>query len=109
MRRATYERELKPKFGNLKLVEITDENLRAQTDAIVARGAPATAVHVREVALMVYRWAIARKSKNNINLLCGGNAVNFAYKGVNGLFVYSVQGALLGTVIKIAQSNNSLS
>ncbi len=55
--------KLKPKFGSLKLVEITDENLRAQTDAIVARGAPATAVHVREVVLMVYRWAIERGQK----------------------------------------------
>lgn len=31
---------------------------RALTDAIVKRGAPATAVHAREVVLQVYRWAI---------------------------------------------------
>ena len=35
MRRSVYERELKPKFGNHKLLEITHEDLRALTDAIV--------------------------------------------------------------------------
>ena len=53
MRRSVYERELKPKFSNQKLVEITHEDLRALADAIVERGAPATAVHVREIVLQV--------------------------------------------------------
>ena len=55
MRRAVYERELKPRFGKWKLVEITHEDLRGVTDAIVERGAPATAVHVREVVMQVFR------------------------------------------------------
>lgn len=63
MRKAVYERELKPKFGNQKLAEITHEDLRSLTDAIVERGAPATAVHSREVVLQVYRWAIDRGQK----------------------------------------------
>lgn len=63
MRKAVYERELKPKFGNQKLAEITHEDLRALTDAIVERGAPATAVHSGEVVLQVYRWAIERGQK----------------------------------------------
>ena len=63
MRRAVYERELKPKFSNQKLVEITHEDLRALTDAIVERGAPATAVHVREIVMQVFRWAIERGQK----------------------------------------------
>src|SRR5690625_3996075 len=63
MRRSVYERELKPKFSNQKLVEITHEDLRALADAIVARGAPATAVHVREAVLQVFRWAIERVQK----------------------------------------------
>ena len=41
MRRSVYERELKPKFSNQKLVEITHEDLRAQ----------------------VFRWAIERGQK----------------------------------------------
>lgn len=63
MRRSVYERELKPKFSNQKLAEITHEDLRALTDTIVDRGAPATAVHVREIVLNVYRWAIERGQK----------------------------------------------
>ena len=44
-------------------MEITHEDLRSLTDAIVDRGAPATAVHAREVVLQVYRWAIERGQK----------------------------------------------
>lgn len=54
MRRSVYERDLKAKFGNLKPTEITHEDLRALTDAIVERGAPATAVHAREIVYQVY-------------------------------------------------------
>ncbi len=63
MRRSIFERELKPKFGNQKLAEISHEDLRMLTDAIVHRGAPATAVHAREVVMQVYRWAIERGQK----------------------------------------------
>ncbi|MDM1717455.1 tyrosine-type recombinase/integrase [Thiopseudomonas alkaliphila] len=63
MRRSVYTRELEKKFGNQKLAEITHEDLRALTDTIVGRGAPATAVHTREVVLQVYRWAIERGQK----------------------------------------------
>lgn len=63
MRRACFERELKPKFGNRKLIEINHEDLRALTDTIVERGAPATAVHARDVMMMVYRWAAERGQK----------------------------------------------
>lgn len=63
MRRSVYERELKPKFANQKLVEISHEDLRLLTDAIVERGAPATAVHVREIVMQVFRWAIERGQK----------------------------------------------
>lgn len=51
MRKSVYNRELKKRFGNQKLSEITHEDLRAVTDAIVERGAPATAVHAREVSI----------------------------------------------------------
>ena len=63
MRRSIFERELKPKFGNQKLAEISHEDLRMLIDAIVQRGAPATAVHAREVVMQVYRWAIERGQK----------------------------------------------
>lgn len=41
VRRSVYARELKGKFGNQKLSEITHEDLRALTDKIVGRGDPA--------------------------------------------------------------------
>ena len=63
MRKSVYNRELKKRFGNQKLSEITHEDLRAVTDSIVERGAPATAVHAREVVLQVFRWAIERGQK----------------------------------------------
>lgn len=60
MRQSIYDRELKEPFAKCKLPEITHEDLRRLTDAIVARGAPATAVHAREVVMQVYRWAKER-------------------------------------------------
>lgn len=49
MRRSVYECELKPKFGNQKLLEITHEDLRALTDAqpswSAARRPPERAPH----------------------------------------------------------------
>ncbi|MBL1377978.1 tyrosine-type recombinase/integrase [Zobellella iuensis] len=63
MRRSVYARELEKKFGNQKLTEITHEDLRMLTDTIVERGAPATAVHTRDIVLQVYRWAIERGQK----------------------------------------------
>lgn len=63
MRRSVYERELLPRFGKMKLQEIAHEDLRALTDHIVERGAPATAVHARELVLQIFRWAIERGQK----------------------------------------------
>ena len=60
MRQSVFERDLKAPFGRLKMGEITHEDLRALCDKIVERGAPATAVHAREVVQMVYRYAIER-------------------------------------------------
>ncbi|MCP9340134.1 tyrosine-type recombinase/integrase [Stutzerimonas xanthomarina] len=63
MRRSVYERELKSEFGSRKLIEINHEDLRALADSIVERGAPATAVHAREIVQQVFRWAIERGQK----------------------------------------------
>lgn len=46
MRRSVYERDLKAKFSAWKLTEITHEDLRALTDAIVARGKQFTSIAV---------------------------------------------------------------
>ncbi|MGH8854497.1 MAG: tyrosine-type recombinase/integrase [Telluria sp.] len=57
MRRSVYERDLARPLGKFLLPEITHEELRALCDKIVARGAPATAVHAREIVMMVFRYA----------------------------------------------------
>ncbi len=63
MRRSVFERDLKGLFGRLKMTEITHEDLRGLCDKIVERGAPATAVHAREVVHMVFRYAMERGHK----------------------------------------------
>lgn len=64
MRRSVYERELLPRYASLKMWEITEEDLRSLCDRIVERGAPATAVHAREIVLMVFRFASERGNKD---------------------------------------------
>ncbi|WP_228893011.1 tyrosine-type recombinase/integrase [Pseudoduganella aquatica] len=64
MRRSVYERDLKGPFGKLLLREITDHDLRTLCDRIVERGAPATAVHAREVVMLVFRHAEQRGDRH---------------------------------------------
>lgn len=79
MRRSVYERELKD-FTNRRLSEITDDDLRSLTDKIVARGAPATAVHVREIVMLVFRWASERgqRVENPADLVRPSTIAKFA-------------------------------
>jgi hypothetical protein len=49
MRRSIFERELLPVWRNRLPTEITPDDLRAQCGKIVDRGAPATAIHVRDI------------------------------------------------------------
>ena len=63
MRRSIFERELLPKWRNRLLTEITPDDLRADCAAIVDRGAPATAIHVRDIVKQIYGFAILRGEK----------------------------------------------
>lgn len=63
MRLSVIERDLLPAFDKRKLAEVTDVDLRALCDKIVARGAPATAVHAREIVMGVFDWAILKGEK----------------------------------------------
>jgi len=63
MRRSVYERGLRKPFGKLKLAEVTGDELRSLCDRIVARGAPATAVHARDIVMLVFRYANERGQK----------------------------------------------
>lgn len=63
MRRSVYQRDLKRPFGKLKLEEVTSDELRRLCDRVVARGAPATAVHARDIVMLVFRYARDRGQK----------------------------------------------
>lgn len=63
MRRSIFERELLPRWRNRLLKEITPDDLRAHCGAIVDRGAPATAIHVRDILKQIYSFAILHGEK----------------------------------------------
>lgn len=60
MRRSIYDRDVDAAFGKLKLEEVTSASLMALCEKVKARNAPATAVHVREIVLQVFRFVQAR-------------------------------------------------
>jgi integrase len=63
MRRSIFERELLPAWRGRLLAEITPDDLRAHCAAIVDRGAPATAIHVRDILKQIYGFAILHGEK----------------------------------------------
>ncbi len=63
MRRSIFERELLPVWRNRLLTEISPDDLRAHCASIVDRGAPATAIHVRDILKQIYGFAILHGEK----------------------------------------------
>jgi len=63
MRRSIFERELLPVWRNRLLPEISPDDLRAHCAKIVDRGAPATAIHVRDILKQIYGFAILHGEK----------------------------------------------
>lgn len=63
MRRSIFERDLLPAFRNRLLSEITPDDLRALCAKIKGRGAPATAIHVRDILKQIYGFAILHGEK----------------------------------------------
>lgn len=63
MRRSIFNREVLPKWRSRLLSEITSDDLRAHCKTIVDRGAPATAIHVRDIVKQIYGWAILHGEK----------------------------------------------
>ncbi len=58
MRMSVLSRDILPAFKNRMLTEITADDLRALCNKVKARGAPATAVHVRDIVKQIYGFAI---------------------------------------------------
>jgi integrase len=63
MRRAIFERDMLPTLRNRLLHEITPDDLRALCAKVKERGAPATAVHVRDILKQIYGFAILHGEK----------------------------------------------
>ena len=56
MRKAIFDRDIVPVWKNRRLTEITPDDLRASSAIKVKdRGAPATAIHVRDIVKQIYR------------------------------------------------------
>jgi integrase len=63
MRKSIYDRDILPAWKNRLLTEITPDDLRALCKKVKDRGAPATAIHVRDIVKQIYRFAKANGAK----------------------------------------------
>lgn len=63
MRRSIYERDILPTFRNRLLTEIAPDDLRMMCGKVKERGAPATAVHVRDIVKLIFAFAILHGEK----------------------------------------------
>ncbi|TBU94663.1 tyrosine-type recombinase/integrase [Phytopseudomonas dryadis] len=63
MRKHIIDRDILPVFRNRLLTEIQAEDLRALCNKVKERGAPATAVQIRDIVKQVYVYAIAHGEK----------------------------------------------
>lgn len=79
LRLAIYERELATGFGNKLMTEITSEDIRAHCELIRDRGAPSTAVFVRDLFNATYRYAISKGHpfKNPAELVSNASIAKF--------------------------------
>src|SRR3546814_18496723 len=73
MRRSIFERELLPAWRSRLLSEITPGDLRAHCLALVERGAPQTAIPVRDIVKKISGFAILHgENKANPTIRTGG-------------------------------------
>jgi integrase len=63
MRRIIYERDILPLWKNRLLTEITPDDLRALCGKVRDRGAPATAIHIRDIVKQIFGFAILHGEK----------------------------------------------
>ncbi|HEV2898464.1 MAG TPA: tyrosine-type recombinase/integrase [Pseudaminobacter sp.] len=63
MRKAIFDRDILPVWKSRLLTEITPDDLRALCAKVKERGAPATAIHVRDIVKQIYGYAILHGDK----------------------------------------------
>jgi integrase len=82
MRRAIFDRDIVPVWRNRLPTEITPDDLRALCMKVKERGAPATAIHVRDIVKQIYGFAIlhGEKLKNPADDVGPASIATFAPK-----------------------------
>ena len=63
MRKTIFERDILPALGKRLLAEISPDDLRQLCATVKDRGAPATAIHVRDIIKQIYGFAILHGEK----------------------------------------------
>lgn len=63
MRRSIYDRDIHPEWKNRLLAEVGPADLRELCARVKERGAPATAIHVRDIVKQIYGFAILHGEK----------------------------------------------
>ncbi len=63
MRRHIYDRDIAPTWKNRLLSEVAPDDLRALCSRVKERGAPATAIHVRDIVKQIFVFAILQGDK----------------------------------------------
>jgi integrase len=63
MRKSIIDRDILPVFKNKLMTEITVDDLRNLCNKVKGRGAPATAVHIRDIVKQIYGFAILHGEK----------------------------------------------
>jgi len=63
MRRHIYDRDVGPVWKNRLMAEITPKDLRALCNKVKERGAPATAIHVRDIVKQIFGFATLQGEK----------------------------------------------
>lgn len=58
MRRHIYDRDIAPAWNSRLMTEITPDDLRALCNKVKGRGAPATAIHVRDIVKQIFGFAV---------------------------------------------------
>lgn len=58
MRRHIYDRDIAPPWKSRLMTEITPDDLRALCNKVKSRGAPATAIHVRDIVKQIFGFAV---------------------------------------------------
>ena len=63
MRKSILDRDILPVFKSRLLSEISPDDLRELCNKVKSRGAPVTAIHVRDIIKQIYGFAILHGEK----------------------------------------------